>query len=186
MTTTRQTLTALLAVSLLVSVAGCSSVKKEFGVGRQSPDEFMVVKRAPLTLPPDYDLRPPSADGAPPASDAANQAKASMLGAQTADAEKGNAETELLSKMGTQAANPDIRSTIDRENGIISLQNRTLGDKLMFWSDAPVDDSKMPSSVVDAKAEADRIKKDQTDGKAVTGAGTPVIEKKQSTIEKIF
>ncbi len=47
-------LTAILALS------GCSDVKQELGVGRNSPDEFMVVKRAPLTLPPDYTLRPPS------------------------------------------------------------------------------------------------------------------------------
>ncbi|MDE1151929.1 MAG: DUF3035 domain-containing protein [Micavibrio sp.] len=186
MTTHRQKITVLLAAALLVSVAGCSSVKKEFGVGRQSPDEFMVVKRAPLTLPPDYDLRPPSADSAPPASEAANQAKTAMLGAQGAEATKGSAENELLTKMGAQSASADIRSTIDRENGIISLQNRTLVDKLIFWSDDPNDDSKVPSSVVNAKAEADRIKKDQAAGAPVSGTGVPVIEKKQSTIEKLF
>ena len=34
------------------------------GMGKRSPDEFAVVKRAPLIVPPDFDLRPPE-PGAP-------------------------------------------------------------------------------------------------------------------------
>jgi hypothetical protein len=34
------------------------------GIDRSMPDEFAVESRAPLTLPPDYDLRPPQ-PGAP-------------------------------------------------------------------------------------------------------------------------
>ena len=44
-------LTAVLSGSLLL--AACDSVKRQVGVGRHSPDEFAVVKRAPLTLPPE-------------------------------------------------------------------------------------------------------------------------------------
>ena len=36
----------------------------EFGPGQAPPDEFQVVRRAPLILPPDYSLRPPE-PGAP-------------------------------------------------------------------------------------------------------------------------
>ena len=46
-----------LALALVLS--GCSGVKESLGLGKNAPDEFSVVKKAPLILPPDYKLRPP-------------------------------------------------------------------------------------------------------------------------------
>ena len=37
-------------------------------MGKRSPDEFAVVRRAPLILPPDYGLRPPRPGETGPAS----------------------------------------------------------------------------------------------------------------------
>ena len=176
----------LFTLALALMLPGCQSVKKELGVGRQSPDEFMVVKRAPLTLPPDYALRPPSNDSAPPASEAANQAKAALLGTSGSSADKGTAEEALLGKMGAQNPAPDIRDTINRENGYIALKNRTLVDKLVFWDDKPPSDEKTPASIVNAQQEAERLKKNQAEGKPANAGDVPVIEKKKSTFEKIF
>ena len=39
--------------------AGCSDLKKAIGLDRTPPDEFAVESRAPLTMPPDFNLRPP-------------------------------------------------------------------------------------------------------------------------------
>jgi hypothetical protein len=175
---------AVSAIILLSALTACSDVKKELGVGRNSPDEFMVVKRAPLTLPPEYDLRPPDTGSVPPASEVANQAKATLMGAETTPVEKGTSESALLTKMGAQNADPNIRADINRENGFIELENRTLVDKLIFWKD---DTSGMDeTSVVNPKQEAQRIKKNQEEGKPVDEGDTPVIEKKRSTIDKLF
>ncbi|HUN51459.1 MAG TPA: DUF3035 domain-containing protein, partial [Candidatus Sulfotelmatobacter sp.] len=51
--------------ALLAGAAGCDSIKATLGLEKSGPDEFAVVTKAPLTLPPDYALRPP-APGAPP------------------------------------------------------------------------------------------------------------------------
>src|ERR1700758_4412875 len=56
-------------VALFCLVAGptlvaCADFKRAVGIERTSPDEFAVESRAPLTMPPDYDLRPPQ-PGAP-------------------------------------------------------------------------------------------------------------------------
>jgi hypothetical protein len=51
-----------LAAGLLLS--GCSGFKQTIGLEAQAPDEFAVESRAPLTVPPEFDLRPP-APGAP-------------------------------------------------------------------------------------------------------------------------
>ena len=181
-----KTFALLTASAVVLALSGCGSVKKELGVGRQSPDEFMVVKRAPLTLPPDYDLRPPSADSAPPAQLAANQAKTQMLGSAGGDVEKATADQALLGKMGATNANPDIRNTIDKENGYIALDNKKLVDKLVFWEEDDGSDAAAPTSVVNAEKEAARIKQNQADGKPLNQGDVPVIEKKKSTIDKIF
>jgi len=39
--------------------AGCGDLKKAIGLDRTPPDEFAVESRAPLTMPPDFNLRPP-------------------------------------------------------------------------------------------------------------------------------
>jgi DUF3035 family protein len=53
---------ACLAASLLLS--GCSDFRRIVGMDRVGPDEFAVESRAPLTIPPEFDLRPPQ-PGAP-------------------------------------------------------------------------------------------------------------------------
>ncbi len=50
------------AAALLLS--GCAGFKQMIGLEPTSPDEFAVESRAPLTIPPDFDLRPPQ-PGAP-------------------------------------------------------------------------------------------------------------------------
>ena len=43
----------------LLSIAACGSTTKEkLGLSRKVPNEFLVMPRAPLSLPPEYDLRP--------------------------------------------------------------------------------------------------------------------------------
>lgn len=180
----------LLTVFLLAAalcLPACTSVKKELGVGRNSPDEFMVVKRAPLTLPPDYALRPPLDTGEPlPEAETSAQAKTALLGKTDEPAVKGAAENALLEKSGAARANPDIRRTIDEENGFISLSNRSVAEKLIFWDDEQPSPDNTPSSIVDPGAEAERIKKNIAEGRPVNEGDVPVIEKKMNTLDKIF
>jgi len=42
-----------------VVLSGCTNFKRAVGIEQVSPDEFAVESRAPLTMPPDFDLRPP-------------------------------------------------------------------------------------------------------------------------------
>ena len=69
----------LVAAGLL---AGCSEARQAMGLGKRAPDEFTVVKRAPLSLPPQYSLRPPE-PGAPRPQEPSptEQARQQVLGA---------------------------------------------------------------------------------------------------------
>ena len=46
-------------VTLAATLTACGVFEEQLGLNKQAPDEFRVVARAPLTLPPDFTLRPP-------------------------------------------------------------------------------------------------------------------------------
>ena len=62
---------ALSAFTILCSTGalllqGCTDLKRSIGLEKTSPDEFAVESRAPLTMPPDFELRPPQPGAARP------------------------------------------------------------------------------------------------------------------------
>nr|WP_279347214.1 DUF3035 domain-containing protein [Govania unica] len=48
------------SVALALSLGGCSSLGNALGFSKRPPDEYEIVSKAPLVVPPDYGLRPPS------------------------------------------------------------------------------------------------------------------------------
>lgn len=64
---------AVASIALPLLLAGCTGFRQMVGLDQTGPDEFAVESRAPLTIPPEFDLRPPK-PGAPRPQDA-NQAE---------------------------------------------------------------------------------------------------------------
>ena len=60
--TGRRAVFGFLALSLVLGA--CGGVRDTLGLAKRSPDEFTVVRKAPLSMPPDFNLRPPT-PGAP-------------------------------------------------------------------------------------------------------------------------
>jgi hypothetical protein len=110
---------------MAIGLAGCGggTVAESLGMGKRAPDEFQVVRRAPLVLPPDYNLRPPE-PGAPPSrqQDTAAQAEALLVGQAAATDRRAMAsgtqspgEQALIGQSRVQAE-PGIRQVIVAEN----------------------------------------------------------------------
>lgn len=52
-------LNLILAAMLVLALNACSTATKEkLGMTKKAPNEFMVSPRPPLSLPPEFDLRP--------------------------------------------------------------------------------------------------------------------------------
>ncbi len=180
----------------MLALSACSGVKQEMGVGRNSPNAFDVVTRAPLTLPPDYALRPPESAGAAAAQSTANtsaQVKDELMGenmssgnASAAQKKADPAATAFMDKLGVPNANPDIRQIIDQDNGYIALKNQPVADKLIFWQDTKPTPKDIPEAVIDPEAEAARIKKVEAEGKPINADMTPTIRQKTNTLDKLF
>ncbi len=173
----------LIAAAVLpLALAGCGNgddISRSFGLTRDAPDEFQVTTRAPLSMPPDYTLRPPRAGAARPqeqtprdAAEAALAPQAALAGPQaTADSP---GQEALLSATGP-AAPADIRNKVDSD-AAMARSDRSFADKVMFWR-APTD----PSVVLDPQREAQRLRENAALGHNSTDGDTPIIQRPQKT-----
>ncbi|HTK36659.1 MAG TPA: DUF3035 domain-containing protein [Caulobacteraceae bacterium] len=150
-----------LAVSALGSV-GCAAAGKALGVNKTVPDEFRVVARAPLVVPPDYSLRPPSpGEPRPQELQPESQARAALLG-QAAATQRSQGETLLVAKAGGEKADPLIRYVVDDEFGDVSHKDKNFADKVMFWKKgeprSPAAEAAAQPAPLDPAAEDAKIK----------------------------
>src|ERR1700723_3121550 len=116
-----------------VAVAGCQSTRQALGIEKVTPDEFRVVSKAPLVVPPDYSLRPPSpGEPRPQELQPESQARAALLGQRAAE-ERSEGEKLLATKAGADNADPMIRYVVDDEFGAISHKDTGFANWVMFW-----------------------------------------------------
>ncbi len=167
---------------LLVGCGGKSG--NILGLGKTAPDEFSVVRRAPLSLPPDYDLRPPDAAGSR-TQDVAPREKAKnslfvdakgnkMASASTIGDNRSAGELALLAQSNALSADANIRTLINRESSVLAREDGAFVEKLIFWRSRPI-----PGVILDPKLEAKRLRENAALGKSVTDGETPLIKRKK-------
>jgi hypothetical protein len=170
---------ALLLLSMTaLTLAACGEIREDLGLGRSPPDEFAVVERPPLSMPPDFGLRPPRPGAPRPQSvDTSEQASQVLFSGNLPPAASNASEGEkaLLSAAGAGKADASIRDTVDREASQKVVASPHLVERLLG-----TDDGKKASPVVNAEAEAERIKRDKATNQPLNTGATPVIEKQQS------
>jgi hypothetical protein len=124
------------AASLMLS--GCT-VSEIFS--KKAPDEFQILTRAPLNMPPDYDIRPPlqGAFGAGQSSekDSKALAKETLLGKRknVSSGILSKGESMLIEKTGGNRASSDISKTLDFETGQRIEKEKSVVDDIVFWED---------------------------------------------------
>jgi Protein of unknown function (DUF3035) len=188
------------AVALIAPLGACSDgmsgVKSSLGLTKEPPDEFGVVARAPLSLPPDYTLRPPQSGSLRPQDstptevarqtvfrvpiDKTDPKAATPASASTPATSAG--ELALLKQVGAATADPNIRRIVDQENTRLLEADRSFTDRLIFWQKPEA-----PGVVVDPQKEAQRLRQNVAEGKPAVEGETPIIERKQrGFLEGIF
>lgn len=177
-------LTALGALSLSLAACGGDSLKDTLGYGKNAPDEFAIVTKAPLVIPPDFSLRPPQ-PGAPRPQEAAFEpslaAERALTGGDMAsatlpaDTATSPGEQALLENTGGAEANPRIRQVVNNETRTLVEKDKTFTDDVLFWQQKPPADAR----TVDASAESRRIEQNEAQGKPVTEGETPSVKQEK-------
>jgi hypothetical protein len=179
------TVSALTAVAA-IGLAGCTSTQKALGMSKVVPDEFRVVSKAPLAVPPDYALRPPAPGQPRPQELQPESAARSALIGQSNAAGRSEGEKLLIARAGSEKADPLIRFVVDDENGDLAHKDESFASKVMFWrkgqskttvATAAASGAQTPVEV-DAAAEEARLKK-------LVGASGVVISREKKTSIKL-
>jgi hypothetical protein len=170
--------TIYLSASLvaITALSACGkNLQEDLGLVKKAPDEFAVVTRAPLSVPPDYTLRPPTPGSQRPmeisTKDAARQSvfgKSDMTSGGVANTSTPSGS--FLDKVGATNSDPAIRQVIDSEMQAGAEDNRSTGDKLMFWRSQ---NAKAEGTPIDPIAEKKRLDEE----------GVTTIKKRNEGIE---
>ena len=122
-----------LAGSLLI--AGCTDFKKTIGLEPTLPYEFAVESRAPLTIPPDFDLRPPT-PGAPRPQEKASNQQAKQLIEQAGPGEPGKQAPDFRLRRSEDGL-PDIgRRSAQTPDPSGAVADQSLSSKLLGYDGA--------------------------------------------------
>jgi hypothetical protein len=182
---------AIAVVGLALLLGGCGQLRDALGQSKDPPDEFQVVARAPLALPPNFDLRPPR-PGAPrpqerSTTDAAAErilgrpARQTPTGAPTVAAAPAApvivsslGEAKFRQQLGLDQADPNIRTVVDEETRNFVYETRYPIDYLLFWREDP------PKGItLDPTRERQRLQENAALGREPTVGETPTIERKR-------
>lgn len=172
--------------AVLMALAGCDNPRRTLGLDKRAPDEFAVVTRAPLTLPPEFSLRPPRPGAPRPQEGTARDQARRVITGDAAAAERAEealpaslsqGERALLSRAGTDQAIPNIRQVVEEETSTLAAESESFTDRLLFWRDQPEF-----GTAVDPVAESRRLRENSALGRPPTTGATPSIERREKGI----
>lgn len=172
---------AVVAAAAALSLAGCSGLSEELGMGKNPPDEFAVVTKAPLVMPPDFTLRPPQ-PGAPATREPSptDRARNALLPGET-PAGSTQGQSALLSRAGTPEE--DIRAKVDGDNRELAEKNQSFANAVLGLGS-----TKNPADqTIDPVAERQRLMENkgapEGTGAAPVPAPTAPVETQTSSAE---
>lgn len=173
----------VVALTAATGLGGCQSASRAMGMTKVTPDEFRVVTKAPLVVPPEYALRPPAPGEPRPQELQPESAARAALAGQAASAQRSDGERLLVARAGSERADPLIRYVVDDEFGDLAHKDKTFADRVMFWrKDAPAPvqtaEGAAPPVLVDAAAEEARLR-------TLTGGKTVIIARDKGSWVKL-
>ena len=122
---------------------GCTDLKRTIGLETTSPDEFAVESRAPLTMPPDFELRPPQPGAVRPQEKSSGQQARQVIeqagpgepGKQAPDFRLRRAEDGLPDIGAPSGQTPDPNAIVSEK----SMSSKLLDYQGTSGAAAPVD-----------------------------------------------
>ena len=139
------------------ALTGCASAGKRLGLTKNAPNEFNILTKAPLIMPPEYNLRPPRVGASSSENNYSQEAARKALIGDIDPTEPTRGEIVLMTKAGVGQANQNVRIEIDGQN---SVERKTSGftDRVMFWNKGQIIGPDGKPVPLDPEIEAQRLK----------------------------
>ncbi len=139
-------------VVLGLALGGCGSAQDIVNMlTPEAREELAAVKNPPLTVPPDYDLRPPSGGGVRKGSEQAKRRGRQMITGLSSGSkvlkDRSAGEAALLRLAGLRpGVDSAIRAEVDRESKGESVAEQTFVEKLLKWKEGGGPDGEVKKS----------------------------------------
>lgn len=163
----KSTLNMAVLAGLALSLSACAGTSKALGLTKSTPNEFNILTKAPLVVPPEYNLRPPKLGESSAENNYTQKVAREALIGDVDVAEPSQGEIILMSKAGVAQANQEIRLVIDGENSV-ERKGSGFTDQVLFWREGRAVDSE--GQPLDPEQEERRLRavEASTGGQAVT------------------
>ena len=165
----RATLAVLMICGAGFALSGCSDFRKAIGDEKSSPDEFEVVVRPPLSLPPSFSASSEELVSASRLATAESTTDARSVAAASLGSAEGSSEGGYEALFDFAAVPDNIRETVDEETYGIQFERR-LPIQMLFGGLPDI------GPVLDQFAEDQRLRKNLREGMFPTEGGTPAID----------
>ena len=199
----------LLIVTLVLTLAACggnkSSVRSALGINKSAPDEFKVVSRPPLSVPPEFRLRPPQPGAKPRGVATSEQQAESLLKTGDFDLNRNYDDLDNFMPEAETTVTPVVSGSLGSAADAAFLNNAgadmaddAIRDKLRQEVQTPTKETESDfaihrwlgksgeEEVVDPKAESERIRENIEDGKPVNEGDVKTIEEEPNTLDLLF
>ena len=123
---------SIVALSTL-ALGACGGLRQSIGLTKVVPDEFLTVSTAPLSVPPEYGLRPPAPGQPRPQELAPESAARQILLGQRQSITRTPGEQALVTAAGADRADPLARYVVDDEFGDIAHKEESFASRVLFW-----------------------------------------------------
>ena len=164
-------------IAIIFLLYGCGGVKEKIGLIKKAPDEFQVYQSKPLSVPPNFELRPPK-EGAILTEDD----NIIFSDGDKTDEKLSLSDEILLIEVGEKETKINIRKIINDENSIAEV-DRSIIDKILdFDAVFELKDNKQSAEINPAE-EKDRIEKLEKEGKVIKGANDAIIIEKEGSLD---
>ena len=168
-------------ISISIILCGCGEVVKEkIGLIKKAPDEFQVYKSKPLSVPPNFELRPPS-EGDIIVDEDVN--KNIIFTTEDKKEERLSISDEiLLIAVGEKDSEKNIRKIINEENSI-EVVDKSVIDKILDFESVFDVEADERSEEIDPTKERERIEKLKKAGQIIKSSNEATIIEKEGSLD---
>jgi len=167
----RVAITCLLLAGFGLAASGCTGFRKAIGEEKSSPDEFEVVVRPPLSLPPNFFASSKQLTKSAPkaASSKDSPIDARSVAAAAFGATEGRAADNYEQIFNFAAVPENIREIVDEETYGIRFERR-IPLQILFGGLPDI------GPVLDKFAEDQRLRQAIREGRSATDGGSPAMD----------
>ena len=169
-----------ITMSIIFLLYGCGGVKEKIGLIKKAPDEFQVYEKKPLSVPPNFELRPPSEGEVLDNED--DKKNIIFTDEENTDERLSLSDEVLLIEIGENETKENIRKIINDENSI-EVVDKSVIDKILDFESVFDVEADERSEEIDPTKERERIEKLKKAGQIIKSSNEATIIEKEGSLD---